>query len=152
MIAEAIDARPYHIGQLSRSLRTEHRSLLAGMQVNIHREMRSAFDASTWAKAWFVDGQLQAVGGVTGTLGSSEATVWLAVSQDAMQHPLPLCRAVQQHLNQMLATRLRLRTLVMKRDRPSVRFAYFLGFRVEKAETVNGAEALTMICERQGVS
>lgn len=148
MSASSCEAKPYHTGRIARTLRAAHRELLTGMGVNIHRELRAMFDASMWTRAWFLDGELMAIGGVTGTALSTEGVIWLALSEAATHHPLRLAREVKRQFAVPFLSKHRLLALVMKDDAAALRFAYFLGFKLETAEIVNGAEALVMICER----
>lgn len=145
---ETIEAKRYHVGRMARRLRHGHRIVMQAIGADIHRELAQTFDASMFARAWLLDGELLALGGVTGTALSSDGMIWLAASEAALAHRTGLARMVLRQLALVLQTKRRVTALILKSDATSLSFAYFLGFRVEKTETVNGAEALVMICER----
>jgi len=144
-----VDGKPWHCGEIARRLRKGHREVLDGMKVRTHRELRQAFDGSIWCKSWFREDRLMAMAGITGTVGSAEGSVWLALSDEATKHPIALVKAVLGHMDEMFTTKRRLTTIVLKDDREGVQFAYFLGFKVEQAVTINGAEAMIMALERK---
>ena len=144
MKSEIVDAETWHCGQIARRLRAEHRSLLIGHDISVHRELRDAFDASMWRKAWFLDGRLMGIAGITGTVSSGEGNVWLAVSDEALGRPISLARLVLRGLEEVMLVKRHLTTIVLKDDRAAVRFAYFLGFHVEMQTTINGAAAMIM--------
>jgi hypothetical protein len=142
-----VEAQPWHVGQIVRRLRTEHRSLLVGMGVSAHRELRDAYEASMWRKAWIVEGRLMGIAGITGTVSSGDGNVWLAVSEEALKRPVSLARLVLRHLEEAMQIKRHLTTIVLKDDRAAVRFAYFLGFHVEEQTTINGAVAMIMVLD-----
>lgn len=142
---ELVEARPWHCGAMSRRLRRDHRALLLSMDVPVHHDMRAAFDASlSCRKTLFIDGKIAAVGGVTGTALSTEGAIWLAVSEDAIVHPIRIARLFRRELDLVMQTRRRLLTIVFKEDRKGMMLAYFLGFMVKEPKEVNGREAVVM--------
>lgn len=144
MKSQIVEAQPWHVGQIVRRLREEHRGLLFGMGVSAHRELRDAYEASMWRKAWLVDGRLMGIAGITGTVSSGDGNVWLAVSEEALKRPIALARLVLRGLEEIMLVKRHLTTLVLKDDRAAVRFAYFLGFHVDQQTTFNGAAAMIM--------
>lgn len=148
MKSELIEAKPYHCGRISRVLRKGHRNILVEMGVDVHREMREMFDASMYRKAWFLDGKLMAIGGVTGTAASAEGMIWLAISEDALNHRHTLARVVLRLLTEIMMTKRSLGTVVLTADKDAIKLAYFLGFRAQERTSINDAKALIMICER----
>jgi hypothetical protein len=149
MIAELIDAKPWHCGAISRRLRREHRALLDGMKVRVHAEMREVFDSSvSCRKSLFIDGKLAAIGGITGSMLSTEGEIWLAVSEEAAAHATSVARLFKRELDAAMATRRRLVTVVLKDDRKGMMLAYFLAFRVKEQIEINGHPAVVMVIER----
>lgn len=144
MIAEFVEARERHCGQMARQLRAGHRDILLGMGVRIHRELRDSFDASAWRRALIVDGRLNALTGVTGSIASADGMIWLALANEAEAHPFVVARLAMRELRDIMTVKRHLTTIVLRKDRASVRFAYFLGFRVEQSMVVHGADAMIM--------
>lgn len=129
MQTQIVEAKPYHLGRILRRLRDEHRAGLIATGVNAHRELRDMFAASSFRYAWLVDGQLAAVGGVTGSMLSSAGQVWLAVAEDATRFPLAMVKEARRQLARILASKTELTTTILCGDKTSRRFAAFLGFR-----------------------
>lgn len=148
MNVELREAKAWHCGAISRRLRRDYQALVDG--VNQHAEMRAVFDSSlSCRKALYIDGQLAAIGGVTGTDISAEAEIWLAVSEEAVRvNPITVTRLFKRELDKVLETRRRLVTVVLKNDRRGMMLAYFLGFRVCETREINGREAAVMEIER----
>lgn len=145
---EIVDARPYHCGSMSRGLRHDHRQILMQMGVNVHGDMRSTFDASMLARTFMIDGVPAAIGGVVGSIASSDGMVWFAIRESAVGHWYRLARLAQRQIEEIMRTKTKLTTVVLKDDKASVRLAYFLGFQVLETTSINGARALVMTCER----
>ncbi|MEI6282427.1 MAG: hypothetical protein WCP82_06895 [Alphaproteobacteria bacterium] len=131
MISEVIEAKPHHVGKILQRLRAEHLGCLVGSGIErreIHREMRKVFDDSAFRRAWIVDGELAAVGGVTGSLLSPYGFVWLALSQDVIRFPLAIVREARRQLGEIMATKTELATTILADDDVALRFSAFLGF------------------------
>lgn len=150
-MTEAIvkEGRPYHCGQMARALRHEHRDLLLKMHVPVHRDLKSAFDDSSWTRAFFLDGELMALGGVTGPAMASEGSMWLAISQGGITHWQHIARQCLRQVEQVMETKSHLQTIVLKEDMPAIRFAYFIGFGGAEPMEIGGAKALKMTLSRK---
>lgn len=134
MISEVIEAQPHHVGKILRRLRAEHLGCLVGTGIErqeIHREFRKVFDDSAFRRSWFVDGELAAVGGVTGSLLSPHGFVWLALSQDVIRFPLAIIREARRQLGEIMATKTELATTILANDDVALRFSAFLGFHAK---------------------
>lgn len=129
MITEVIDAKPYHVGAILRRMRDEHAAAVTRLGVHAHPDLRGMFNVSIERKAWMVDGKLAALGGITGTLASSTAFVWLVIAQDATRFPIEIVKEAKRQMDRMMATRESLTTTIFAGDETSRRFAAFLGFR-----------------------
>lgn len=147
MISKLVDAQPYHCGQIVRRLRSEHAAIMKRAGANLHRDLRLHFDSSSYRKAWLVDGKLMAVGGIEGPKAASSGVGWLALSQDAPKVGWQFARVALREFEALFPVKRQIATLILKDDTASVRFAYFLGFRVERSDTVNGVSVLAMICD-----
>lgn len=134
MKLEVKDARPYHCGQIARILRAEHRSAILAIGLDPHRELRTCFDASCHRRAWFLDGRLVAVFGVTGPRIASTGFIWLALSEEATKYPVKLVREAIREIREVMITKRVLTTTIQTQDEAAVRFARFLGF--ERADEV----------------
>lgn len=125
---EIIEARPHMCGQMSRLLRAEHRSAVAALGVDAHRELRSAFDQSAFRRAWLIDGRLAALGGVTGSPLNHYGQIWLALSSTALRYPKAIVQEARRQIDEIMATRHQIVTSIVSGDEAAKRFAIFLGF------------------------
>lgn len=144
MIITEAEAKLHHCGALARTLRAEHREILEHMQVPTHKELREAFEASPIRRSWFLDGKLAAMAGVTGPLASSDGVLWMALTDEMAQHPVPVGRRARRLVDQVMRYKRRLTTSILKGDKAGMDFAHFLGFMVEGREPVNGVPAVQM--------
>lgn len=125
---QVVEAKPFHVGMMVRRMRLQHRSILIGLGVNAHRELKSTLDASSYRRSWFIDGQIAALGGITGSLCSSAGYIWLVLSEDALKHRIEIVREARRQIVEMFKTFTEIRATLLVQDRPSHRFAEFLGF------------------------
>lgn len=148
MKTELIDAKPHHCGQIARRLRREHGDLLAQMGVSSHADLRTRFDASPhYRKAWLVDGKLMGIGGLDGSMAASDGFIWLALAEGVSG--VSFARMALGEFDRLFLIKRRISTFILKDDTDSLRFAYFLGFRIEESQTRNGVVVLTMVADRQ---
>ena len=136
-VFEVVDAKPYHCGRMVRLLRREHRLLLEHRAVAIHRELAATFQHSCLRRAWLIDGELAALGGVLGSILSSRAYVWLAVSEKARRYPIAMCKEAERQLQALEDVYPEIHANVVPDDAAALRFAGFLGFTVNHCETVS---------------
>ena len=123
-----IEAKPWHCGAMSRLLRPEHQRAVAMIGMNSHRELRARFDASSFRKAWLIDGHLAGLGGVTGPTLSAIGMVWLALSDRATAYPLAIIKEAKHQLEEIMTVKRVLFTAILDDDEAAKRFAVFLGF------------------------
>jgi hypothetical protein len=134
---EIIEAKEHHCGKMARLLRQEHAAVLIGLGVRPHYELRSSFEHSSFRRAWFINGQLAAVGGVMGTAAESSGIVWLAVARWATRYKIAMLKEARKQIAEISTTKRSLQTLVFPADAASFRFAQRLGFHVrEDIETI----------------
>ena len=123
-----VEAKPWHCGQMARMLRVEHARAVALIGLDSHRELRAMFDDSTFRRAWYVDDQLAAVGGVTGPALSSYGIVWLAFTNAATKYPKAMIKEARRQIQLIMQTKHLLISSILDGDDASERFAIFLGF------------------------
>lgn len=125
-----IPARAHHCGAILRRLRRDHCAAMAKLGIRDgHRKLRDIFEGSAYARAWTIDGELAALGGVYGPELSTEGFIWLALSQAAMAHPIAVARTARRQISDIMTTKRRLSTTVYLQDDTSFHFARFLGFK-----------------------
>ena len=140
---QIIEAKPQHCGQMARRLRARHRAAIDGTGIDPHRELRARFDASAFRRALLIEGELAALGGVTGTALSPTGYVWFALTEKARKHSRLVVRVVQDQLDEIMITKRELATVVLPTDEAALRLAVFLGFHV--ADTGLGSRAHTRL-------
>jgi hypothetical protein len=128
---DLIDAKIWHCGQMCRRLRSQHAIAVAGLDIEPHMQLRTLFDDSAYRKAWLIDGELAALGGVTGTSMSTWGYVWLAITDKAAaKHKFAIVREARRQLALLMTTRHELATTIIGGDEAAKRLAVFLGFHV----------------------
>jgi hypothetical protein len=127
---EIVEARPWHVGQIARRLRFEHRAAVAGTGIDIHRELRQRFNESSFRRAWLIDGRIEGIVGVCGTTISPHGYVWLAFTEEATRYPVAIVKETRKQLDDIMRVKHQLSTIVIHGDQTSLRFARFLGLNV----------------------
>ncbi len=127
---EIIDAKPWHCGVMARVLRDEHKKVVERAGASAHRLLRECFDQSPFRRAWLIDGELAALGGVMGTIVSPSGTVWLALSQKATRYPIAIIKEARRQLAEILSVRREIVTTIVFGDDAARRLAIFLNFHV----------------------
>lgn len=141
-----IPAKPWHCGQMVRLLRHEHASAIARLGVDSHRELRERFAASAFRRAWLINGQLAALGGVTGAAMAGHGFLWLALSETARRYPVAIVKEARRQLAEIMLVKRELATTILDGDAAAQRLAIFLGFHV--AEEGPGAQASSRFARR----
>lgn len=112
-------------------MRQEHRLELERLGVDYRREFRDVFMASFYRRTWYLNGELMAVGGVTGQMAETVGYAWMVISQEATKHPMTIIKGIRRHLDQLMLSKDELATTIIDGDDAAKRFAIFLGFHVE---------------------
>jgi len=126
--SEILPLKVYHLGQMSRLLRHEHAKMILNMNYNVHRSLLQYYNLSLFSRAWKVNGKLAGVGGVTGSLLSTEGYIWLALSEEILKNPIIIVKEAVMQLREILKVKKRLIAFVLTADKVAQRFAEFLGF------------------------
>jgi hypothetical protein len=125
---QVIPARAHHCGMMARRLRVDHFLAMARAGLDPHHELRDRFYDSLFCRSWLIDGQIEAMGGVSGPNVAAIGYVWLALSEKAMAYPLAVVREAQRQLDDLMVTKRQLVTMLLNGDDTARRFAVFLGF------------------------
>ena len=128
---EIVEAKPWHAGQMSRRLRHAHREAIELAGADAHRELKNCYEDSIFRRVLLIDGRVEALGGVRGAAIGATGYVWLALSDEAAQHPKALVRLARQQLAEIMAVKRELATTLLDTDPAAIRFAVFLGFHVQ---------------------
>jgi hypothetical protein len=128
---DVTEAKVWHCGAIIRRLRSEHKAAVAWLGLNSHREIRDKFDASSFSRAWWVDGKLSGLGGIMGSALSTSGFVWLALTEEAAAHPYAVAREATRQMAEIMQAKHVLRTTLIPEDRTALRFATRLGFEIE---------------------
>lgn len=124
------EAKMRHAGPMIRRLRREHALAFAAIGLNSHQELRNTMAASSYRRAGFLNGELAALWGVTGSLLSATGFVWLCLSNEAARHPMLILRGAKRQLDEIMETKTELATTVLRDDEAALRFCVYLGFHV----------------------
>ena len=137
---EIVEARAWHVGQMTRRLRVEHMRALAVLGADTHRELRARYEESTYCKSWLMDGRLVGLGGVTGPLISPVGFVWLALTFDVLKYPLEIAREARLQIEIASRFKQRLYNSVLAEDQTAQRFAVSLGITPSGASMNRAAD------------
>lgn len=129
---EITDAKPWHVGQMSRILRIEHQKALAVFGIEAHRELRQVFDQSIFTRAWLVDGKLGAIFGIVGSSLERSGFLWVAISELGKRYPVEIIKESRRQLAYIMSIKKELVTAVIGGDDAAMRFAVFMGFQAMK--------------------
>lgn len=144
---EIIPAQLYHCGRMARLLRRDHRLAIERLGINVHHALRDAFHASYVKHACTIDGELAALGGVTGSALSPFGIVWLALTEHGARFPVAIVKQARRMLDELATNKIELNTTVLDEDETAQRFAAFLGFHVSDEEP--GRRAYSKWARRQ---
>ncbi len=125
---EIVPAKKYHCGQIVRSLRKEHKSIILGLGFNGHQELSDCFDNSSICRSWLIDEKLAGLGGVSGPISGMFGQIWLALTQDALKYPIEMVKEARRQMDDFMILKRELVTTILDGDATSRRFAFFLGF------------------------
>lgn len=125
---EVVEARRTHCMQMARTLRYAHQAFLLGKKIDIRRELIRLYDASFYRKAWLADGELMGLGGVRGDIMSTTGSIWLTVTEKAMQHPIAMVREARRQLAMLMLLKQEIDTTISFEDAAAQNFAIYLGF------------------------
>lgn len=129
---QLIEARPHHCGQMARRLVEEGDATAVSLGVSdTHREMRTCFDGSWYARAWLIDDRIAAIGGLMGTRLSMRGYLWFVLSDLGRKHRFALVRMLRIQIEDLTRSRRELMLAVVADSKcrgRDVRFASFLGF------------------------
>lgn len=141
-----IRAKPQHCGQMCRMLRHEHREAVVRLGIDSHRQLRAMFEASSFRRSWMIDGQLAALGGVTGNSLAVTGFVWLALAENARRYPVAIIKEARRQLDAIMVLKRELATTILNGDEAAKRLAIFLGFHV--ADDGPGSRAFSRFARR----
>lgn len=118
--------------------------------VDTRRELIRFIGMSAFARCWLYRGRYLAVGGILGTLASSEGHLWLAIDREAREHPRAFIKAARVGIAEILVGYRRIYSFVQAEIERDVRFAEFMGFRLGEVEHMNGCAMRRAVLEAPG--
>jgi hypothetical protein len=127
------DAKPIHIGSITRRLRPDDYAEIAVLYGDVRKAIRAAYRVSSIRRVAFVDREIAALWGVTGSLLAQEAHMWLVTTAAVEKVPLAFFRLARKEIREMLGTRTVLFGSVRVSYEKSVRFMRLLGWKIGEA-------------------
>lgn len=148
---EIVEAKSFYCGQMVRKLRNEHQAAIAKLGVNTHRELRRAFDDSSYRRALMIDGVLAGLGGVIGPAMAGTGTIWIAITQEATRYPQHIARIMRRQLAEVFTVKRELSAFILPADVVSLRFAKFIGFETLRNSPIDREEVdfVPMVLRKQ---
>lgn len=126
-------------------MRREHAAVLdAHPHIKAHRNIVQFFERSSIMRAWTIDGEIAALAGVTGSRMDTAGIAWLVLSEKAHGYPLAVSREALRFMDWIRITKRDISMVVLADDKRSIQFAYFLDFKSDRRETIEGVETILM--------
>jgi hypothetical protein len=136
---ETISAKRSDCSKIACSARDDHREAIIALGLDPYRELIQAFDETPHPRAWLINGELAALGGVAGPPGLCPVGVgWLVVAEDSIRFSCALAREVKRQLDAAHEVYPLVVSPLCPTDKKSLRFAAHLGFAVEHAHLQDG--------------
>ena len=127
---EVVEAKRHHCGAMARRMRKVHLDILASGGVSAHRELVWVFGQSSFRRSVFFEGEIVAMGGITGSWLATHGVAWLVLAEEFRNHPVTIVRHAVRLLKQEMRTRSELAATVLLGDEAALNFAVYLGFHV----------------------
>lgn len=127
---QIIPADRHHCREIVNLIRSEERELTLTLGLDPLRLYEDAFDNTAHPKAWMIDGDLAAIGGVSGPLLSVFGFIWLALAARASKYRIAIVKEARHQIEMARAERRILITSLTPGDIKAERLAYFLGFEI----------------------
>lgn len=130
MTFSVVDTVPWHIWYVADNLRDAQKQAAEHLGAPVRETLMRMAAASAFVRTWFRDDEPIGVGGVTGTMLSSQGRIWLALTNAAERYPVEMMRTARRELDLL---NMKLATDVFNDDLAAIRFAEHLGFRSVKS-------------------
>lgn len=141
--ATAADAR-----MIAPKLRTFDRRELAATGISPRRVLLRLLDESPFSWTAFVDGEIAAIWGCSGSLLSTVGEMWLATTPAVERVPMAFVREAKAHIGLLLETKSKLVSGVIEGHNQSLRLWQMLGFRLGGVMQVGTANFRQIALER----
>lgn len=128
------DAKLRHVGMISARLRDADREEIMALYGDCRKAIRYCFMVSCIRRVAFVDEEIAAMWGVTGTLLSPIANVWLVTTPAIERIPFSFAREARRELAEIMETHDVVRGHVFAGYERAIRFMRLLGFDVAAPE------------------
>lgn len=128
-----------HIRPMAAHLRAAACITLQGYGYNPRQALHRAFIASFYCRTALSNGRPVAMWGVTGTLMSDVAFVWLVLSQEITKIPLSITRDARRELAKIMENYDEIATTVLPDDEAAIQFAVHLGFHDREGADAPGS-------------
>lgn len=134
---EIVPCKPIHAGMLARRLRADDRAEIVGLgHCDVRRVLRSLMRSSLYCRSAFVDGEMAAMWGVTGSLMDESGRAWLLTGPAVERVPLAFYREGRRQIEEMLKSRRVLVSQVAFSYDRAIRFFRMLGFSIGTPEPI----------------
>lgn len=149
---QIVEGKVHHCGPMARILRREQREPLLKANIPIHRALRNQLEASSYRRAWLIDGRLAGLGGVHGTLASPDGIIWLTLSEDALRYRKAIVAESKRQIDLIMGNCRKLIASTLWFDWRAAEFAAFLGFEEQEPIVEDGiAYSIWMLSEGTAV-
>jgi hypothetical protein len=127
---QTVRARRADCFTIARTLRPKQRAAMIALGLRPFEEFQDAYDNTLAPKAWFINGELAAVGGVAGSAVSPYGFLWLALAEHATKYPVAVVKECARQFRDVLTIKRHVITTLLPDDRSAWRFADFFDFDV----------------------
>lgn len=134
-----VEARRTHILPVAVAIEAEDGPVAQMMGMTVRRALRATLGMSSYRRAAILADRPVALWGAVGSLLDDDAEVWLVLTPAARARPFAVVREAVNELGMMLGSRRVLRSSLLCDNARALRFAQFLGFKVDETAQVAGA-------------
>lgn len=143
-----IEPKLHMCGRLARILRHEHLAASLAVGESVHRQLRQSFAASYFVRGWTIDGEVNALAGVLGASLSPYGFIWMALSQRFTRYPKYVVKEARAMMDELMQTKLELRSSITGDDAAALRFAIHVGFHIDDASPAFGRDGRRLLLSR----
>ncbi len=147
---EIVPAKPVHLSMIARTCRADDRAEIEAAGQTPRHLMYKLYQKSFIARAGFVDGELAAVWGCTGSLLSSVGQMWLLTAPPIERIPIAFAKEARAMIREVLQHKRTLVSGCVDGYEKSLRLWSMLGFEIGEAVAVppHGAMFRRLTMER----
>lgn len=123
---------PLHLREMADTMQQETLDIAKRTGVNPLKALWSNYRKSLMCKSVFINGNLCAIFGMSGTIFADVATPWICMTPETQDHPFRVAFRFRKELNNMLNMFPILEDYIEENNKKGIRFLELMNFHVSK--------------------